>query len=252
MIYVTIKFTSYLHYNCHFIYKKSICLSNRFFYISFFDILILGDKMEDHKLRKLILENQDLIYSIIHKFRSRDYEDLFQAGCVGLIKAYKRYKEDLDVKFTSYAYNYIVGEIYQYIINNRNIRMSPANIKLLNTINKASEYLTNHLNRQPTINELCTFLEIEPYKYEEIRNAIYMESIDNNEYNITYYERISKDDLIDLRNALKSLTNEERQLINARYYHNYTQSELAEIYHTNQVKISREEKKILCKLKANM
>ena len=61
-------------------------------------------------------------------------------------------------------------------------------------------------------------------------------------------ENISKDDLIDLKNALNSLTSDEKNLINARYFNNYTQQELARIYHTNQVKISREEKKILCKL----
>ena len=209
-----------------------------------------GDEMDD-KLKDVILNNQDLIYSIIHKFRSSDYEDLFQAGCLGLIKAYKNFDMRKDVKFTSYAYNYILGEVYQYIINNRNIHMSPMNIKLAKALNKAKEYLTNHLGRNPTIDELCNFLEISPYKYFELVNMMSIDNIDNND-NISINERIDKDDLIDLNNALRSLSNEEKKIIKARYYNNYTQRELANIYNTNQVKISREENKILGKLKAKM
>lgn len=213
--------------------------------------MFLGDEMKDDKLKEVILNNQDLIYSIIHKFRSRDYEDLFQAGCLGLIKAYKNFDNRKDVKFTSYAYNYILGEVYQYIINNRNIHMSPMNIKLAKALGKTKEYLTNHLGRNPTVAELCNFLEISPYKYYELVNMMSSDNIDNND-NISTYERIDKDDLIDLKSALRSLSNEEKMIIKARYYNNYTQKELANIYNTNQVKISRKENKILCKLKAKM
>ena len=209
--------------------------------------------MEEDKLKDLILENQDLIYSIIHKFRSKDYEDLFQVGCIGLINAYKRFDDRMNVKFTSYAYNYIVGEIYRHIINNKTIRMSPRNSKLTSSINKAYEYLTNHLGRNPTDYEMCLFLEIEPYKYEEIKNMMLIESIDyDNGYELINKEKISKDDYLDLKNALSNLTNEEKMFINARYFNNYTQQDLAKLYNTNQVKISREEKKILSKLKNHM
>ena len=213
--------------------------------------------MKGDELRELILENQNLIYSIIHKFRSKDYDDLFQAGCVGLINAYNNYDERLDTKFTSYAYNYIVGEVYKHIISNRNIHMSPVNVKLSNAIIKAEDYLTNQLGRIPTDDEICTFLEIDKYKLCEIRNMITTDSLDyeynnNNLYNFISLDRVSRDELIDLKKALSGLTKDEKKLINARYFNNYTQSDLAKIYHTNQVKISREEKKILCKLKAKM
>ena len=213
-------------------------------------------KMEE-ELKELITNNQNLIYSIVHKFRSKDYDDLYQAGCVGLIKAYRNFKNDLNVKFTSYAYNYIVGEIYNYLINNRIIHLSPVNVKLLNSINKASEYLTNHLGRNPTVDELCSFLEIDRKKYYFLQNMITVDSLDyknntTNLYNFVVNEKLSKDTLIDLKNAINSLNLEEKRLINARYFNNYTQGELAKVYKTNQVKISREEKKILCKLKAKM
>ena len=205
----------------------------------------------ENKLKELITDNRNLIYSIIHKFRSKDVEDLFQVGCIGLIKAYNNFDSTMNVKFTSYAYNYILGEIYQYIINNQSIRMSPSNIKLANSINKAEEYLTSHLNRKPSVIELCSFLEIEPYKYEEIKNLMMIDNIDNL-YNLANSETLTKDEFIDLRNALVSLSTEEKRLINARYFNNYTQQELARYYNTNQVKISREEKRILSKLKSRM
>ncbi len=210
--------------------------------------------MKDDKLREIILENQNLIYSIIHKFRSNDYDDLYQAGCVGLINAYNNYDGNSNVKFSSYAYNYILGEIYKYLINNRVIHMSPMNVKLMMSIIKAEDYLTNYYGRNPTIDEVCGFLEINPHKLAEIKEMMLTESLDYQYENSDLYdfisnETISKDDLIDLKNALSSLSTEEKQLINARYYHNYTQSKLAKIYHTNQVKISRDEKKILMKLK---
>ena len=213
--------------------------------------------MENNELRELILKNQNLIYSIIHKFRSKDYDDLFQAGCIGLINAYNNYDTRVNTKFTTYAYNYIVGEIYKHIVNNRNIHMSPVNVRLSNMMKKCEEYLTNHLGRYPTVDEICAFLEIDKYKFLEIKNFINTDSLDYEYNNSSMYdfistEKVSKDELIDLKNALNSLSSDEKNLINARYFNNYTQSDLAKIYQVNQVKISREEKKILNKLKAKM
>ena len=216
----------------------------------------MGDEMEG-KLQEIIFDNRKLIYSIIHRFKGSDYDDLFQAGCVGLIKAYQNYNVEYHVKFTTYAYQFIVGEIYNYLVNNRNIHMSPVNIKLLNSIKKAEDLLTSHLGRSPNDEELADFLEIDLYKLAELRNMSMIDSLDycyedNDLYDFISSNEISKDKLIDLKEALKSLTKEEKEFIKARYYDNITQSDLAKTYHTNQVKISRDEKKILCKLKAKM
>lgn len=211
----------------------------------------------DEKLKQIILDNRCLIFSIIHKFKGGDYDDLYQAGCLGIINAYKNYKESLNVKFTTYAYPFIVGEIYKYIIGNRNIHMSPTNIRLSNSIKKAEDYLTNHLGRSPKDVEIANFLEIDLYKLYEIRSMLSTQSLDyeytdSNLYDFVSKEDVSKEQLIDLRDALNSLTKEEKELISARYFNNITQSDLAKLYNTNQVKISRDEKKILCKLKAKM
>ena len=219
-------------------------------------MLSIGDGMEE-KLKEIILDNRNLIYSVIHRFRGSDYDDLYQAGCLGLIKAYQSFRQELNVKFTTYAYPFIVGEIYQFINNNRSIHMSPMNIRLLNSIKKAEDVLTVNLGRSPTDNELASFLEIDLLKLGEIRNLEKVESLDygfnSMEYDaFSFMPSISNDSLIDLKEAIKSLNEEEQKIILARFYYNYTQGELAKLFHTNQVKISRDEKKILCKLKAKM
>ena len=203
------------------------------------------------------MNNSNLIYSIIHKFKGGDMEDLYQAGCLGLINAYKNFNPDYKTKFTTYAYPYIMGEISKYMTNNRNIRVSPENIKLYRGMKKATEFLTQHLNHEPTDEELSRFLEIDLYKLYEIRNMFNLESLDyeyenGDLYNVISFEGIDKDELLDLKNALKYLSDEERTFIMERYFYNKSQQELAKCYDTNQVKISRDEKKILCKLKAKM
>ena len=218
--------------------------------------MILGEKM-NNELSQIIQDNQGLIFSVIRRFKKGDFEDLYQAGCLGIIKAYQNYNSQMAVKFTTYAYPFIVGEIYKYYTGNRNIRMSPANIRLLYAIKKGRNKLTNYLGRNPTNNEIASFLEIDIKKVDSLLNMEEIESLDYNYDNSNLYdfiqkEDISKDELIDLKNALLALNKEERKLIRARYYHNFTQKELAQLYNTNQVKISRDEKKILCKLKSLM
>ena len=207
----------------------------------------------ERKLQEIIMDNRKLIYSVIHHFRGSDIDDLYQAGCLGLINAYNSFNGDYHTKFTTYAYPFIVGEIYRYINSNRCIRMSPNNIKLLNSIKKASELLTMKYGRVPTDNELAYYLEIEPYRLMELRNLKSIESLDTySEGFIKEEKALSQDLLLDLENALNSLDDDERKMIMARYYYNYTQDDVAKLFHTNQVKVSRDEKKILCKLRTKM
>ena len=209
------------------------------------------------ELSKIIQDNQALIYSVIKRFRKGDIDDLFQAGCLGLIKAYHNYNKDIPSKFTTYAYPFIVGEIYNYFTNNRNIHMSPENIRLLYAIKKAKNKLTNYLGRIPTNYEIARFLEMDETKVGKLLLMEETESLDYNYDNCNLYdfikqEHISKDDLIDLKSALLSLSQDEKELIKARYFNNLSQKDVANLYNTNQVKISRDEKKILCKLKSLM
>ncbi len=212
--------------------------------------------MDNQELKNLIISNQGLIYSIVNKFKG-DKEDLFQAGCLGLIDAYKKYDKNYETKFTSYAYPFIYGEIYKFATANKNIKVSNEVIKLNMAIMKAEDYLTQKFKRPPTDIELANFLEISIYKITETKNSLSTISLDDlqndtNLYDFISLEGISKDDLILLKDALNKLEKQEKRLILKRYFYNMTQSEIAKESGVNQVKVSREEGKVLTKLRSYM
>ena len=209
------------------------------------------------ELKKLVEENEGLIYSIAKKFKG-ELDDLFQVGVIGLMKAYNNYNEKFNTKFTTYAYQYIYGEIYQYVLKNKNIKVSSETVKMNKAIGKATDFLTQKYGRKPNYFELSSFLEISIEKITE--NELIMDTIislddDSNEidlYNLISSKENNKDDLIALRDALNKLNYEEKELILKRYFYNMTQSELAKELGVNQVKISREEGKVLTKLRQYM
>ena len=213
--------------------------------------------MKDYEaVKDLVVENERLIYSIAKKFRG-DIEDLFQVGVIGLIKANKNYDKNFNTKFTTYAYQYIYGEIYQYVLKNKNIKVSNDQVKLNTAINKAHDFLSQKFGRIPTDMELSSFLEIDIEKINEVRNIMNTISLDDDTNDIDLYnyikvDEMNKDDLIILRDALNKLDKNEKELILKRYFYNMTQSEIANSLGTNQVKVSREEGKVLTKLRSYM
>lgn len=214
----------------------------------------LGDKMRE-ELKELIIENQNLIYSIASRFKG-DKDDLFQAGCLGLIDAYYKYDKSYNTKFTTYAYPFITGSIYKYVLSDKSIKISPDVVKLKQAVLKAEDYLTQKLKRGPTDMELVNFLEIPITKLIEIRNmdtlSLDDDTNDNTLYDFISLDNTSKDDLILLRDALNKLDYKEKELILKRYFYNMTQSEIAKTLGVNQVKVSREETKVLVKLRNYM
>lgn len=213
--------------------------------------------MKDYdEIRNLVVENEGLIYSIAKKFNG-DIEDLFQVGVIGLMKAYKNFDLKFNTKFSTYAYQYIYGEIYKYVIRNKNIKVSTDQVKLNIAVNKAYDFLSQKYGRIPNDFELSSFLEISIDKINEVRNIMNTISLDDDRNDIPLYNFIpinemNKDDLITLRDALNKLNKDEKELILKRYFYNMTQSEIATSLGTNQVKISREEGKVLTKLRNYM
>lgn len=212
-------------------------------------------------LEKLIKDNQNLIYSITHNFNGYpNKDDLFQAGVLGLIDAYNHFNPNLGVKFTTYAYSYIVGEMYKQVRKDRGIKVSRNISKLNLMIEKASILLSQQLMREPTITELSNFLEVSEYElYEAIssNNSIRSidESINDDEKELTLHDVISDhvesniDDLILLRQALENLDDFEKNIILNRYMKDLTQTETSKILGMSQVQVSRKEQKILMKLR---
>ena len=213
-------------------------------------------------MEELIFENKNLIYSITRYFEKySNKEDLFQAGCIGMIMAYKNYDPDMNVKFTTYAYPYILGEMKKLVREDKSIKIS-RNIQLLNLkIEKANILLTQKLMRTPTILELSDYLEIPTYMIEEAINSnkpIYSidEPLNDEGKDITLQDTIGKtddiDDLLLLKEELSKLNPFEQELINKRYMYDLTQQQTANELGISQVQVSRGEQKILTKLKSKL
>lgn len=213
------------------------------------------------ELLKLITDNENLIYKITHYFTNySSKEDLFQVGCIGLIKAYRNYKDNYNTKFTTYAYPYILGEIKKYIREDKGIKISRDITKLNLKIEKAILILTQKLMRMPTIEELSKYLEIDEYYISEAINSNNVvqsldEPIIDKGKELTLYDTVSNVDNMDidmllaLRYELSQLEENDYKIISGRYLQDKTQSELANNLGINQVQVSRREQKILTKLK---
>ena len=219
-------------------------------------------------MEKLIKQNNGLIWSIVKRFNGRGYEleDLYQIGCVGFIKSIKRFDLNFDVKLSTYAVPYMIGEIKRFLRDDGIIKVSRNVKSLAKKLHFDKEALTKKLNRDPSIEELAEFSGINK---EEILFAL--ESSASMQY---LYEVIHQDDgapvlLIDklsenaaedknltekiaLKEALNSLDVKSRQIIVLRYFKDKTQIQVAKMLGISQVQVSRIEKKVLSEMRKQL
>ncbi len=212
---------------------------------------------------QIILENQNLIYSITNYFSNyKNKEDLFQVGVIGIMKAYHNYDENFNIKFTTYAYTYILGEMKKYIREDKSIKIS-RNISSLNSkIEQAANMLSQKLYRNPTSMELSQFLGIpEMLVNEALNSKREVKSIDepiaSDSKEVTLHETIPGkvldiDTLIALKQELTKLDSVELELLKNRYFDDKTQMETASDLGMTQVQVSRKEQKVLTKLRNNL
>lgn len=208
-----------------------------------------------------VLEYEKMVYSIISKYKNFDQEDLYQVGMMGLITAHKNFNSNFDIKFSTYAYYYILGEVNKYIRESKTIKVSRDMIKLYRSIEKARDVMRQRLKREPTTLELSLFLEVDEEKIisaeianENIKSLDYCyDDEDTNLYNsIKTEDKSTNPNILDLKSALNNLNEEEKNLIKARYYEELTQTEASKELGISQVQVSRKETKILQKLKASL
>lgn len=215
------------------------------------------------KIDTLIEENSKLIYSVVKMFSNNENkEDLYQAGVLGMLKAYSNFDYRENVKFTTYAYPYIVGEIKKLVREDKGVKISRNISKFNYKIDQVSNLLSQKLYRNPTIKEIADFIGIdEEIVSDSINSRREIKSIDepikDDSKELTLHETIPSkkveiDSLIDLKEQLQNLSNFEKELIKNRYFNDYTQSETADILGISQVQVSRKEQKILTKLKTNL
>ena len=189
-------------------------------------------------------------------------DDLYQAGMMGVVKASKKYDETMNVKFSSFCEKYIIGEIFDFIRKDKNIKVSRDFIRLRKKVNIAINRYFDLKKTYPTIEDLSCILNESKDKIIEVLNINQnVKSLDesiNNEDDILLKDTIKQEDnidlidLISLNSALDDLNVEDRNLIEQRYYNGKTQTELATELNMSQVKIYRKEKKILNELNEKM
>lgn len=200
-----------------------------------------------------------LVRNITSKYNFRsDYDDLFQAGMLGLQTALQKYDAKRETSFTDYAYLWIKGEVLKAINNDYGIHVSTDTYKLSKEIKETREYLSQNLGREPTTFEISYMLGEPEEKIVSVMNAVTTPySLDNSylddDYNL--YNKIALIEkgydvgVLDLKEAINGLEESERELIMSRYYQDMTQKETADSLGMSQVQVSRKESKILEKIR---
>lgn len=221
---------------------------------------ILTDSREDRE--SFITKNIGLVHTCAHRFSGKgiEYEDLFQAGCMGLVKAFDAFDWERGVCFSTYAVPVILGEIKRLFRDGGTVKVSRSLKELSLKVLRERERFSTKNGREPTVSELAESLSA---REEDITEAICAASpvisltmeedagggqsdlpVDSPEEQIT--ERLS------VRQAISGLDEKDQILIRYRYYQNKTQSETARLLGMTQVQVSRREKKILTALRAEL
>lgn len=229
--------------------------------------LIKQSQEGDQSARDIIVQkNMRLVWSVVQRFLNRGYEpdDLFQIGCIGLLKSVDKFDLSYDVKFSTYAVPMIIGEIQRFIRDDGTVKVSRSLKEMGNKIRKAKDELSKTLGRIPTINELSEYLSIpteEIIMAQEASRApssIHETVYENDGDPITLLDQIDDGneerwfEKIALKEAISELEDRERLIVYLRYYKDQTQSEVASRLGISQVQVSRLEKKILQQMKDRM
>lgn len=206
---------------------------------------------------EIIESNSWLIYKIARSYSEYyNIEDLFQVGSIGLLKAYKNYDKNSNVKFSTFAYKYVFGEIISYIKKDRNIIVGDEYMSIYKKYEKVKSLLISKYNREVSFSEICKFMEMDEQKLlSVIESVMFTKSIDGDSlinYELAYDNREDIFNKVLLESELDALEPFDKSLINYRYYQGFTQSETAQALNTSQVKVSRREKMILQRIKTNI
>lgn len=231
--------------------------------------LIKRSKAGDKKAREtLVLNNVGLIWSIVKRYAGRGYdlEDLFQIGCIGLMKSIDKFDLNYHVKFSTYAVPMISGEIKRFLRDDGMIKVSRSLKEHAYRISLAQEKFQIKYNREATVEEISevTKLPIDEIvvaleanrEVESLNRTIYegdghdLTIIDTIEER-TYWEENLMNSMM-LSELMKDLKAEEKRLLELRYFENKTQKEIGDIMNVSQVQVSRMEKKILLKMRKTM
>lgn len=208
-----------------------------------------------------IEKNMGLVHSCANRFRGKgiEYEEMFAAGCVGLIKAYDAFDTERGVQFSTYAVPVILGEIKKLFRDGGMVKVTRSIKELSLKVNYTRENLQKRLGQEPTIKEISEYLEV---TVEDVAQAIsastppmsltaiFEDEDGQGEFDIPIEsDEENMANMMGLKYAIAELEPQERQIVYLRFFKNRTQSVTAEIMGKTQVQISRQERKIIQKMR---
>ncbi len=220
-----------------------------------------AQKGDQDAMTRLIENNKGLIWNIVKRFNGRGYEieDIYQIGCLGFIKAIKRFNTNFEVQVSTYAVPYILGEIKRFIRDDGIMKVSRSTKELAMKILELQKEYFNKTGEEITISNISKMLKIPK---EEITYAldclkpvssIYEESNSSGDDSRSILDKLGtgKDeagsivDKLALKQLIENLDTREKEIILLRFYKDKTQSEVAKVLGITQVQVSRIEKKVL-------
>lgn len=218
--------------------------------------------MTNNERDKYVNENLGLVHSCAKKFKGRgiEYDDLFQAGCIGLVKAIDKFEADRGLKLSTYAVPVILGEMKRLFRDNNPIKIGRTLKELSLKVTRTATQFIAEKGREPTINELSEIMSVAPELISEALDAS-VQPISLTVYNDDGESQIDipidppdikTTELFALRQVLDELPSTDRSLISLRFFKNKTQSQTALELGMTQVQVSRREKKILLSLREKL
>ena len=228
--------------------------------------LFIKIKQGDEEARQeFIYGNLRLVLSVIQRFygRGENADDLFQVGCVGLIKSIDNFDITQNVQFSTYSYQMIIGEIKRYLRDNNSIRVSRSIRDLAYKVLQYKEKYLKENNKEPSIEEIAKELQVEKeeiaFSLDAIQDPISLQEPVYNDGAESIYimdqvkDKKNTDELwaekMTIMQALKKLNSKERDIINRRFFEGRTQMEVAEELGISQAQVSRLEKNAIDRIK---
>ena len=224
-------------------------------------LIRLAQEGDKEAREKVVAGNVGLVWSVVKHFANRGYEleDLYQIGCIGLLKAIDKFNMDYEVRFSTYAVPMISGEVKRFLRDDGMIKVSRSVKELAIRVRSIRERLTWELGREPGIEEIA---QLAGASKEEVAasleaaadvESLYRPVGTGDDQNLCLMdklpdERQDQEDILNkmvLKQLLEQLDERERDIILRRYFENQTQTQIAEQFHISQVQVSRLEKKIL-------
>jgi RNA polymerase sporulation-specific sigma factor len=232
------------------------------------ELIKLAKEGNQDAKEQVVTENLGLVWAVARRFlgRGHELEDLYQIGCIGLMKCIEKFDLSFDVKFSTYAVPMITGEIKRFLRDDGMIKVSRTLKETSYKVKKVREDILNQTGEEPKLEELSKLLDIDMEEivtsleanvevesihktiYQNDGNAVYlMDKIANVEdENETLLDHLVVEEL------MNKLESQEQKIIEMRYFENRTQTEIAKEMNISQVQVSRLEKKILLKMRGAM